>query len=149
MENKSLAYPFLLDEDKKYLFGLVNLKFSLEDREALDAESKYKVLISLNILGKNIFTYVGRTRYTYFWRVDNKTLKLPEKYSHTTDEDGFIYTNIVDKDLDKQIDDSLNLTEIHLRLDKESYNILNEKAKKEGMIVQAYLRKVLEDDINK
>lgn len=149
MENKSLAYPFLLDEDKKYLFGLVNLKFSLEDREALDAESKYKVLISLNILGKNIFTYVGRTRYTYFWRVDNITLKLPEKYSHTTDEDGFIYTNIVDKDLDKQIDDSLNLTEIHLRIDKESYNILNEKAKKEGMIVQAYLRKVLEDDINK
>ena len=58
MENKSLAYPFLLDEDKKYLFGLVNLKFSLEDREALDAESKYKILISLNILGKNIFTYV-------------------------------------------------------------------------------------------
>ena len=149
MENKSLAYPFLLDEDKKYLFGLVNLKFSLEDRETLDAESKYKVLISLNILGKNIFSYVGRTRYTYFWRVDNKTLKLAEKYSDNTDEDGYKYTNIVDKDLDKQIDDSLNLIAIHLRVDKESYNILNEKAKKEGMIVQAYLRKVLEDNIKK
>lgn len=149
MENKSLAYPFLLDEDKKYLFGLVNLKFSLEDREALDAESKYKILISLNILGKNIFTYVGRTRYTYFWRVDNKTLKLPEKYSDNTDEDGYKYTNIVDKELDKQIDDSLNLIGIHLRIDKESYNILNEKAKKEGLIVQAYLRKVLEDNIKK
>ena len=149
MQNKSLAYPFLLDEDKKYLFGLVNLKFSLEDRETLDAESKYKVLISLNILGKNIFSYVGRTRYTYFWRVENKTLKLAEKYSDNTDEDRYKYTNIVDKDLDKQIDDSLNLIGIHLRVDKEIYNIINEKAKKEGLIVQAYLRKILEDDINK
>lgn len=149
MQNKSLAYPFLLDEDKKYLFGLVNLKFSLEDREALDAESKYKILISLNILGKNIFTYVGRTRYTYFWRVDNKTLKLPEKYSDNTDEDGYKYTNIVDKDLDKQIDDALNLIVVSLRMDKDSYNILAEKAKKEGLITQAYLRRVLENESNK
>ena len=149
MKNKTLAYPFLLDEDKKYLFGLVNLKFSIEDRGTLDTETKYKILISLNILGKNVFTYVGRTNSTYFWRVDNKTLQLPEKYIHNTDENGIKYTEVVDKEIQQQVDDALNLIVISLRMDKDSYNILAEKAKKEGLITQAYMRRVLEDEINK
>lgn len=149
MKNKTLAYPFLLDEDKKYLFGLVNLKFSIEDRKTLDTEIKYKIIISLNILGKNVFTYVGRTNSTYFWRVDNKTLQLPEKYIHNTDENGIKYTEVVDKEIQQQVDDALNLIVISLRMDKDIYSNLAEKAKKEGLITQAYMRRVLEDEINK
>lgn len=67
---------------------------------------------------------------------DNRELGADEKY--------VIVSSI---EVEKEVDEILNLVSVKFKMDKELHRLLCEKAEREGFNVSAYIRRLIESDV--